>query len=326
MRSITKLTGLLGVVPAVLAHDLHPEYASTRWALEAGLPCVAVQHHHAHVASCLADNGRSDRADRRRLRRHGMRPRGRPLGRRIPPRRPRALPADWSPASHRDGREEKPRSGSRGASASPLCAMPASARSVLSHRAQPSPARRDDARPEHRRRAGDRRRPVVRCHRFDPWHRARCHLRGPSRDRARGHRGSSGPFTGLCVRRRGALGYPVRGRPASDGTGRRARRARGRVAVARFGAVPCHARAGGAPRLPSRSGRARDADRRPFGRVLPESAPQRGSRRSCWSPTGSKRSFIAVFPPTTEVCRSDRPLSLPTACEKERPHVPRCPR
>lgn len=46
------------VTPVAVAHDLHPNYLSTRYALrEAGLPPIAVQHHHAHIASCMADNG-----------------------------------------------------------------------------------------------------------------------------------------------------------------------------------------------------------------------------------------------------------------------------
>jgi hydrogenase maturation protein HypF len=50
------------VEPLAAAHDLHPGYLSTRFALEeSGLRTIGVQHHHAHIASCMADNGISGR-------------------------------------------------------------------------------------------------------------------------------------------------------------------------------------------------------------------------------------------------------------------------
>ena len=55
------LEKLFGVRPRFVAHDLHPGYHSTLLAQRTGLPAVAVQHHHAHIASCLVDNGRNDR-------------------------------------------------------------------------------------------------------------------------------------------------------------------------------------------------------------------------------------------------------------------------
>ena len=51
-------SALFGVAPAVVAHDLHPEYLSTKHALELdGVELVGVQHHHAHLAAVLAEHG-----------------------------------------------------------------------------------------------------------------------------------------------------------------------------------------------------------------------------------------------------------------------------
>jgi hydrogenase maturation protein HypF len=69
-RVIADLTRLYEATPAAIAHDMHPDYLSTRWAQAQasgddgaaritwpGVRLVAVQHHHAHLAACLADNG-----------------------------------------------------------------------------------------------------------------------------------------------------------------------------------------------------------------------------------------------------------------------------
>jgi hydrogenase maturation protein HypF len=58
VEAIAHFRRLFDIRPEVIAHDLHPEYLSTKWALEQeDVALVGVQHHHAHVASCLADNG-----------------------------------------------------------------------------------------------------------------------------------------------------------------------------------------------------------------------------------------------------------------------------
>jgi len=59
LQAVDHLCGLTGVTPEVVAHDLHPEYLSTKFATELDLPLLAVQHHHAHIASCLVEHGRA---------------------------------------------------------------------------------------------------------------------------------------------------------------------------------------------------------------------------------------------------------------------------
>ena len=57
-ETLANLKKLFRVTPRVVAHDLHPGYLSTRYALGLeGVPKIGVQHHHAHMASCMAENG-----------------------------------------------------------------------------------------------------------------------------------------------------------------------------------------------------------------------------------------------------------------------------
>ena len=57
---IAHLQRLVALTPQVVAHDLHPEYLSTKYAMEReGVRLIAVQHHHAHLAACLAEHGES---------------------------------------------------------------------------------------------------------------------------------------------------------------------------------------------------------------------------------------------------------------------------
>ncbi|NUJ79166.1 carbamoyltransferase HypF [Methylocystis sp. FS] len=51
-----RLIELLDVTPQLVACDLHPDYHSTRWAEELGLPLVRAQHHAAHLAAILAEH------------------------------------------------------------------------------------------------------------------------------------------------------------------------------------------------------------------------------------------------------------------------------
>ena len=55
-EALASIKRLFSLEPEIAVHDLHPDYLTTQLARESGLPCVGVQHHHAHIASCIADN------------------------------------------------------------------------------------------------------------------------------------------------------------------------------------------------------------------------------------------------------------------------------
>ncbi len=59
-QAVARLCRTLEVQPAIVAHDLHPDFYSTHFGLayaeEFGLPVVAVQHHHAHIAALCAEH------------------------------------------------------------------------------------------------------------------------------------------------------------------------------------------------------------------------------------------------------------------------------
>jgi hydrogenase maturation protein HypF len=61
-RTVDLYKQLFRINPTIIAYDMHPDYLPTKYALEQvekhGWKPVAVQHHHAHIASCLADNSK----------------------------------------------------------------------------------------------------------------------------------------------------------------------------------------------------------------------------------------------------------------------------
>jgi hydrogenase maturation protein HypF len=56
-HTIEHLGTILEIAPTIVACDLHPDYLSSVYATESGLPVITVQHHHAHLAACMAENG-----------------------------------------------------------------------------------------------------------------------------------------------------------------------------------------------------------------------------------------------------------------------------
>jgi hydrogenase maturation protein HypF len=57
IESIAHFQKVFRFSPEWIAHDLHPDYLSTKYAVETGFKRIPVQHHHAHIASALAENG-----------------------------------------------------------------------------------------------------------------------------------------------------------------------------------------------------------------------------------------------------------------------------
>ena len=56
-QQIAHFKNLFDIEPSLAVCDLHPDYMSTEYAQSLGLPLIQVQHHHAHLAACMADNG-----------------------------------------------------------------------------------------------------------------------------------------------------------------------------------------------------------------------------------------------------------------------------
>jgi hydrogenase maturation protein HypF len=56
-QTVASFEKLYHQAPRLVVHDTHPDYGSTQYAQRLSLPSIAVQHHHAHVLACAADNG-----------------------------------------------------------------------------------------------------------------------------------------------------------------------------------------------------------------------------------------------------------------------------
>ena len=56
-ETYTRFKKLFRVEPILVVHDIHPDYLSTRFAKDLNIESVEVQHHHAHIASCMAEHG-----------------------------------------------------------------------------------------------------------------------------------------------------------------------------------------------------------------------------------------------------------------------------
>jgi hydrogenase maturation protein HypF len=60
-ETVDHMLSILDVRPQAVVHDMHPDFYTTHYAKGYGVPSIAVQHHHAHIASVAAEHGRTDR-------------------------------------------------------------------------------------------------------------------------------------------------------------------------------------------------------------------------------------------------------------------------
>ena len=102
-RAIDDLVEFFQAQPDAVVCDLHPDYASTRHAERLAarwdVPLLRVQHHHAHVAACMAEHGLAGPGAGVLVGRHRLRPRRHGLGRRGPAVRRRGVPPR-GPSAH----------------------------------------------------------------------------------------------------------------------------------------------------------------------------------------------------------------------------------
>jgi hydrogenase maturation protein HypF len=61
-KNIEHFKKIFSFSPQFIAHDMHPGYMSTNYALEYELPSIEVQHHHAHIVSCMFENNLDQKA------------------------------------------------------------------------------------------------------------------------------------------------------------------------------------------------------------------------------------------------------------------------
>lgn len=55
-ESIERFSRMFQLKPELIVHDLHPEYMSSKFAKETNIKSISVQHHHSHIASCMAEH------------------------------------------------------------------------------------------------------------------------------------------------------------------------------------------------------------------------------------------------------------------------------